>query len=60
MSLASTRLGVDDEQYAKRLALWEKVFESCPPTMHYYDSKTFGNTKAYRGASSPSGDKTEL
>ena len=54
-----TKIGTDDEDYKKRLDLWQKVHKSCPPTMHYYDSKTFKDTKMYR-KSSRSNDKTEL
>ena len=55
-----TRLGTDDEDYKKRLDLWERVHKSCPPTMHYYESKTFKDTKMYQRSSRPDGDKTEL
>ena len=54
-----TKIGTDDEDYKKRLDLWQKVHKSCPPTMHYYDSKTFKDTKMYRKSSRPN-DKTEL
>ena len=55
-----TRMGTDDEAYKKRLDLWERVHKSCPPSMHYYGSKTFKDTKTYRRSSMSNVDKTEL
>ena len=55
-----TRMATDDEAYKKRLDLWRRVHKSCPPTMHYYGSKTFKDTKTYRKSSMSNVDKTEL
>ena len=54
-------MGTDDEDYKRRLDLWEKVHKSCPQTMHYYESKTFKDTaKTYKKSSKFKDNKTEL
>ena len=54
------QMGTDDDDYKRRLDLWQRVWKSCPQAMHYYESKTFKESKMYKGSSTSKNVKSEL